>query len=143
MDSPRPYDGAYNHMLEYLEIGSEDELTREHLQECETLIDYLEDHDKGGMGQDMNGHSPTYYAYYRVMMDWIENFDLEHTDTIRMKYFRKFIMFVVDSWRLVMDNRYNPLKYILTQVYKLILHLSCLQCGQSTLDSLQVFIWVG
>jgi len=23
----------------------------------------------------MNGHSPTYYAYYRVMMDWIENFD--------------------------------------------------------------------
>lgn len=29
-----------------------------------------------------------------------------------MKWFRKFIMFVVDSWRLVMDNRYNPLKYI-------------------------------
>ena len=29
-----------------------------------------------------------------------------------MKYFRKFIMWVVDCWRLVMDNRYNPLKYI-------------------------------
>ncbi len=25
---------------------------------------------------------------------------------------RRAIMFVVDSWRLVMDNRYNPLKYI-------------------------------
>ena len=70
------YDNAYNHMLEYLEIGSEDELTREHLQECETLIDYLEaPYDKGGMGQDMNGHSPTYYATYRVIMDWLENFD--------------------------------------------------------------------
>ena len=29
-----------------------------------------------------------------------------------MKLFRKFILFVVDSWRLVMDNRYNPLRYI-------------------------------
>ena len=26
--------------------------------------------------------------------------------------YRRAIMFVVDSWRLVMDNRYNPLKYI-------------------------------
>ena len=25
---------------------------------------------------------------------------------------RRLIMFVVDSWRVVMDNRYNPLKYI-------------------------------
>ena len=25
---------------------------------------------------------------------------------------KKFIMWVVDCWRLVMDNRYNPLKYI-------------------------------
>ena len=31
---------------------------------------------KGGV-QDMNGHSATYYAYYRVMMDWIENFDYD------------------------------------------------------------------
>lgn len=26
--------------------------------------------------------------------------------------YRRFIMWVVDSWRLVMDTRYNPLKYI-------------------------------
>ena len=66
-------------------------------------------HDKGGMGQGMNGHSPTYYT----ISSWIGlRARLEHTGTIRMKYFRKFIMFVVDSWRLVMDNRYNPLKYI-------------------------------
>ena len=25
---------------------------------------------------------------------------------------RRFIMWVVECWRLVMDNRYNPLKYI-------------------------------
>jgi|TARA_Y100000289_G_scaffold46987_1_gene47193 hypothetical protein len=25
---------------------------------------------------------------------------------------KKFIMWIVDCWRLVMDNRYNPLKYI-------------------------------
>ena len=25
---------------------------------------------------------------------------------------KKFIMWVVDCWRLVMDNRYNPLRYI-------------------------------
>lgn len=30
----------------------------------------------------------------------------------KMKYFRKFLIFVVDSWRLVMDARYNPLRYI-------------------------------
>ena len=29
----------------------------------------------------------------------------------RMKYFRKFLIFVVDSWRLVMDARFNPLRY--------------------------------
>ena len=29
-----------------------------------------------------------------------------------MRTIRKFIMWVVDCWRLVMDNRYNPLKYI-------------------------------
>ena len=29
-----------------------------------------------------------------------------------MKYFRKFILFVVDSWRLVMDAKYNPLRFI-------------------------------
>ena len=27
-------------------------------------------------------------------------------------FYKRAIMFVVDSWRLVMDNRYNPLKYI-------------------------------
>ena len=25
---------------------------------------------------------------------------------------RRLILFVVDSWRVVMDNRYNPLRYI-------------------------------
>jgi len=70
------YDNAYNNMLEYLEIGSEDELTEVHLDECQSLIDYLETpYAEGGEGMDMNGHSPTYYAYYRVMQDWIENFD--------------------------------------------------------------------
>tara|TARA_B100000519_G_scaffold196891_1_gene203900 strand:- start:583 stop:1014 length:432 start_codon:yes stop_codon:yes gene_type:complete len=29
-----------------------------------------------------------------------------------MKYIRKLIMFTVDCWRLVMDNRYNPLRHI-------------------------------
>ena len=29
-----------------------------------------------------------------------------------MRIIRKFIMWVVNCWRLVMDNRYNPLKYI-------------------------------
>ena len=73
------YDSAYDNMLEYLEIGSEEDLTRELLQECETLIDYLEaPYDKGGQGMDMNGHSSTYYAYYRVMQDWIENFDYDN-----------------------------------------------------------------
>ena len=28
------------------------------------------------------------------------------------KIFFKFIFFVLDCWRLVMDNRYNPLRYI-------------------------------
>lgn len=69
------YDSAYDHMLEYLEIGSADELTKEHLEECSYLMEFLENEK----GMDMNGHSQTYYAYYRVMMDWIENFDLEHT----------------------------------------------------------------
>jgi hypothetical protein len=70
------YDNAYNNMLEYLEIGSEDELTEVHLDECQALLDYLETpYAEGGEGMDMNGHSPTYYAYYRVMQDWIENFD--------------------------------------------------------------------
>jgi hypothetical protein len=73
------YDNAYDSMLEYLEIGSEDELTQEHLDECNRLIEYLEaPYDKGGLGMDMNGHSQTYYAYYRVMQDWIENFDYDN-----------------------------------------------------------------
>jgi len=29
-----------------------------------------------------------------------------------MKYIKRLIMFVVDCWRLVMDNRYNPLRHI-------------------------------
>ena len=29
-----------------------------------------------------------------------------------MKYIRKLIMFTVDCWRLVMDNRFNPLRHI-------------------------------
>ena len=28
------------------------------------------------------------------------------------KLFFKFLFFVLDCWRLVMDNRYNPLRYI-------------------------------
>jgi|TARA_B100001287_G_C22224045_1_gene318372 hypothetical protein len=28
------------------------------------------------------------------------------------KLFFKFLFFVIDCWRVVMDNRYNPLKYI-------------------------------
>ena len=74
------YDIAFNSMLEYLEIESADELTQEHLDECERLIEYLESpSDKGGLGLDLNGQSQASYAYYRVMQDWIENFDLDHT----------------------------------------------------------------
>jgi len=29
-----------------------------------------------------------------------------------MKIIKQLIMFVIDCWRLVMDSRYNPLKYI-------------------------------
>ena len=29
-----------------------------------------------------------------------------------MNYYRKAVLFVVDSWRLVMNAKYNPLKYI-------------------------------
>ena len=65
---------AYKHMCEYLGIASEQELTREHLQECETLIDYLEaPYDKGG--QAMSQSSPTYSAYIQMMQNWIRNFD--------------------------------------------------------------------
>ena len=70
------YDSAHGSMLEYLEIESEDELTEAHLEECKALINYLETpSSEDGLGMDMNSHSPTYYAYYRVMMDWLENFD--------------------------------------------------------------------
>ena len=29
-----------------------------------------------------------------------------------MRYIRLAILFVLDSWRVVMDNRYNPLRFI-------------------------------
>ena len=29
-----------------------------------------------------------------------------------MKIIKDILFFIVDSWRLIMDNRYNPLKYI-------------------------------
>ena len=29
-----------------------------------------------------------------------------------MKYIKKLIWFVIDCWRLIMDNRYNPLRHI-------------------------------
>ena len=29
-----------------------------------------------------------------------------------MRFFRKTVLFIVDSWRLIMDAKYNPLKYI-------------------------------
>ena len=29
-----------------------------------------------------------------------------------MNYYRKTVLFIVDSWRLVMNAKYNPLKYI-------------------------------
>tara|TARA_B100001094_G_scaffold122549_1_gene118257 strand:- start:4084 stop:4416 length:333 start_codon:yes stop_codon:yes gene_type:complete len=29
-----------------------------------------------------------------------------------MKYIKKIIWFVIDCWRLIMDNRYNPLRHI-------------------------------
>ena len=76
------YDSAYGSMLEYLEIESEDELNEVHLDECKTLIEYLETpSSEDGLGMDSNGHSPTYYAYYRVMMDWLENFDYDNNDS--------------------------------------------------------------
>jgi hypothetical protein len=29
-----------------------------------------------------------------------------------MKYIKKLIMFIIDCWRIIMDNRYNPLRFI-------------------------------
>jgi|TARA_B100001093_G_scaffold203006_1_gene195010 hypothetical protein len=29
-----------------------------------------------------------------------------------MNYYKKLVLFIVDSWRLVMNVKYNPLKYI-------------------------------
>ena len=29
-----------------------------------------------------------------------------------MKYIKKLVWFVIDCWRLIMDNRYNPLRFI-------------------------------
>jgi hypothetical protein len=29
-----------------------------------------------------------------------------------MKYIKKIIWFVIDCWRIIMDNRYNPLRHI-------------------------------
>jgi hypothetical protein len=70
------YSSACDRMLEYLGIDSEDDLTEEHIKECESLIQYLETpRDQGGIEMDANGYSQTYYAHYRVMQDWIENFN--------------------------------------------------------------------
>ena len=69
------YENAFEQMLEYLGISSEDELTEEHIKECEQLIKYLETpYDEGGLGMDVNGQSQTYYAYNRVIMNWMDNY---------------------------------------------------------------------
>ena len=61
------YDNAYGSMLEYLAIGDEEELTAELIDEAQHLVDYLEKE----IGVDQS--SPTFYGYYRVVQDWIEN----------------------------------------------------------------------
>lgn len=69
------FENAFEQMLQYLGINSEDELTEEHIKECEKLIKYLETpYDEGGLGMDVNGQSQTYYAYNRVIMIWIDNY---------------------------------------------------------------------
>lgn len=66
------YDNAYNSLLDYLEIESEDELTLDLIEEAEHLIEFLEtDHAEGGLG--VHDSSPTYYGYYSVVRDWREN----------------------------------------------------------------------
>jgi len=72
------YDRALNNILEYLEIGDVGELTRELLDEAQALISFLETKtEEGGMGLDPYGvdgpFSPTFYAYYSVINDWVEN----------------------------------------------------------------------
>jgi len=47
---------------------------------------------------------------------------------------RRSIMFIVDSWRVVMDVKYNPLKHIPDPAYRLILCLYCLRFGVLLLD---------
>lgn len=61
------YDNAYDSMLEYLEIGDESELTSELIDEAQHLLDYLEQE------LSVDQSSPTFYGYYRVVQDWIEN----------------------------------------------------------------------
>lgn len=71
------YDSAYDTLLEYLEIDSEEDLTGEVLDQADHLIDYLTTpYSEGGLG--VHDTSPTYYAYYSIVRDWRDN--LEYGD---------------------------------------------------------------
>ena len=56
---------------------------------------------------------------------------------------KKTILWLVNSWRRVMDVRYNPLRFIADLAYKLTLQLYFLQCGVFTFDFLQLTTLVG
>ena len=67
------YDSAYDTLLEYLGIDSEEDITEEVLDKADHLIEYLTtDYAKGGLG--FHDTSPTYYAYYSIVRDWNDNF---------------------------------------------------------------------
>ena len=68
------YDSAYDTLLEYLGIDSEEDLTEEVLDKADHLIDYLTtDYTEGGLG--VHDTSPTYYAYYSIVRDWRDNLE--------------------------------------------------------------------
>ena len=68
------YDSAYDNLLEYLAIDSEEDVTEEVLDKADHLIDYLTTpYAEGGLG--VHDTSPTYYAYYSIVRDWRDNLE--------------------------------------------------------------------
>ena len=64
----------------------------------------------------VEGHN-AFQIFFCNPLDYIDELvdlrkDIETYTEGNMKYFRKFLLWVVDCWRNVMDNRYNPLRYI-------------------------------
>ena len=66
------YDSAYDTLLEYLGIDSDEDITEELLDTADHLIDYLTTpYAEGGLG--VHDTSPTYYAYNSIVRDLRDN----------------------------------------------------------------------